>query len=189
MVQPKPDLVAELDADEAELLARLADTLTPVTPDAALRAALLAKASGPGRLHRFAEAVAAMVDVSVDKARELLDRVADATRWERDLFPGMDALWVEGGPAAANCIRGFARLDAGAAFPDHEHIGDEATLVLEGVMLESGGAVVRPGETIVMRAGTAHNYRAAPDGPDLLFFVVAKTAIGFPGGPALNARD
>lgn len=189
MVQPQTDLLAELDPHEAEVLARLADTLAPVAPDAGMRAALLARTRGPGRLHHFAESVAAMVDVSLDKARELLDRVADTTRWERELFPGMDALWVEGGPAAADCIRGFARLDAGTAFPEHEHIGDEATLVLEGVMLESGGAVVRPGETIVMRAGTAHNYRAAPDGPDLLFFVVARKAIGFPGGGALLARD
>ena len=189
MVQPPTDLLAELDPADAAVLARLADTLAPVAPDAALRSALLARARGPGRLDRFAAAVAAMVDVSIDKARELLDRVADTSRWERDLFPGMHALWVEGGPAAANCIRGFARLDAGAAFPEHEHVGDEATLVLEGVMLESGGAVVRPGETIVMPAGTAHYYRAAPDGPDLLFFVVAKTAIGFPDGAALHPRD
>jgi len=174
---------------DADVLAALAALLAPIAPSAAARAAIRDATSAPGRLHRFADKIAAMIDVTVGKARELLDRVADASLWDKDLVPGMDALWVEGGPSAGQCIRGFARLAAGAAFPDHRHLGDEETLVLEGAMVESGGAVVRPGETLVMRQGSEHNYRAAPGGTDLLFFVVVREGIAFPGGPELKHRD
>lgn len=184
------DFVAEhmSGAGDARVIDAIVADLARVAPSASLRDRILAASAGPGRLYRFAEQIAAMVDVTIDKARELLDRVAESTLWERNLFPGMDALWVEGGPAVANCIRGFARLEAGAAFPEHEHLGDETTLVLEGVMLESGGAVVRPGEQIVMTAATHHHYRAAPGRTDLLFFLVVREGIGLPGAKLLH-RD
>ncbi len=193
-LENKPlDFVVELMSEPADavVIAALVAELAPIEPAAATRRALMqaiATTEAHGRLYRFAEAIAAMVDVTIDKARELLDQVADASRWEKNLFPGMDALWVGGGPRAAQCIRGFARLASGAEFPHHEHLGDEATLVLEGVMLESGGAVVRPGETSVARAGTQHHYRAAPGRADLLFFVVAREGIGI-GDVTLRHRD
>ncbi|MCC6624687.1 MAG: transcriptional regulator [Deltaproteobacteria bacterium] len=180
---------ANEEPGDADVLAALAGALAPMAPPPALRARILDATRAPGRLHRFADKLAAMLDVTIDKARELLDRAADASLWERELVPGMDALWVEGGPAVAGCIRGFARLRAGVAFPDHRHLGPETTLVLEGAMLESGGATVRPGETLVMHEGSEHNYRAAPGGTDLLFFVVVGQGIAFPGGSELLHRD
>lgn len=176
------------DLRDADILAALVDSLEPIAPSAAARAALLAATQAPGRLHRFADKVASMLDVTVEKAKALLDRVADAVLWERDLFPGMDALWVDGGPGAANCIRGFARLRAGEAFPEHDHLGVETQLVLEGAMLVSDGRVVRPGEVIRSEPGTSHSYRAAPGGPDLLFFVVVAEGITLPDGD-LRHRD
>ncbi|MFO0744331.1 MAG: cupin domain-containing protein [Myxococcota bacterium] len=100
----------------------------------------------------------------------------------------MDALWVEGGAAAARCIRGFARLRAGATFPDHTHLGVELQLVLEGTLLDSNGVVARPGDIVRSEPGTSHSYFAAPGGPDLLFFVVAAEGIELPGG-VLRHRD
>lgn len=189
-----PDVLPSIliDAPEpgdADVIAALVDDLAPVAPDASLRTRILDAARGPGRLHRFADKLAALIDVTIDKARELLDRATDASLWERDLMPGMDALWVEGGPAATQCIRGFARLSAGQPFPDHRHLGDESTLVLEGAMLESGGAVVRPGEVLDMPEGSEHAYSAAPGGVDLLFFVVVRNGIAIPGVGELLHRD
>lgn len=175
--------------DDDQLVAALLAGLVPVAPRVALRERVLASARAPGRLARFADRLAAMIDVTIDKAKELLERVADASLWERDLVPGLDALWVEGGPAVAGCIRGFARLGAGKAFPVHTHLGEETTLVLEGAMVESGGAVVRPGETLVMKAGDTHSYSAAGGGPDLLFFVVIREGIAIEGAGEMRHRD
>lgn len=175
--------------DDDLLVAALLEGLEPLAPSATLRERVMASARAPGRLARFADKLAAMIDVTIDKAKELLDRAADASLWERDLVPGLDALWVEGGPAVAGCVRGFARLAAGAAFPVHTHLGEETTLVLEGAMIESGGAVVRPGETLVMKAGDTHSYAAAGGGPDLVFFVVVREGIAIEGAGELRHRD
>lgn len=175
--------------DDDLLVAALLEGLEPVAPSATLRERVMASARAPGRLARFADKLAAMIDVTIDKAKELLDRAADASLWERDLVPGLDALWVEGGPAVAGCVRGFARLAAGAEFPVHTHLGEETTLVLEGAMIESGGAVVRPGETLVMKAGDTHSYAAAGGGPDLVFFVVIREGIAIEGAGELRHRD
>lgn len=163
------------DSDDAELAAALVMALAPIAPPPALRARIL-DATREGRLHRFADAIAAMIDVTVDKARELLDRIADPSVWQRDLFPGLDAVWVAGGPAVAGCIRGFARLGAGQTFPEHEHRGVERQLVLQGAMIDSSGNVARPGDETRMEAGTRHAYRAA-DGVDLLLFVVIEHGV------------
>ena len=183
------DEVMELSGDADVLATALVADLEPIEPTVGLRDRLLATTRGPGRLYRFAAKIAAMIDVSVDKAKELLDRVAKAELWERDLVPGLDALWVEGGPAAAQCIRGFARLQAGASFPDHEHLGPETTLVLEGTMIDSLGTTVRPGETYSMEPGSLHNYRAASGGTDLLFFVVVSQGISIGPGVVMKHRD
>lgn len=184
------DFASLLEAGDADVLAALVTTLPPLAPSAGAWERLSAATSGGGRLARFAGQLAALIDVSVDKAKELLDRVTDLSSWERDLVPGLDALWVEGGPAVASCIRGFARLRAGAPFPVHHHLGDETTLVLEGAMIESGGRVVRPGETLTMRGDDhAHAYHAAPGGTDLLFFVVVREGIAFEDGARLLHRD
>lgn len=183
------DLTTLLEPRDAEVLAALVTALAPIEPTAIRRARLLEATARPGRLARFAAPIAALIDVTVDKARELLERLGDASSWQRDLVPGLDALWVEGGPAAAACIRGFARLAAGAPFPVHRHLGRETTLVLEGAMIESSGRVVRPGESLTLDADVRHSYRAAPGGTDLLFFVVVREGIAFEDGERLLHRD
>ena len=178
-----------LGRSDADLLAEaLMTELEPIAPSGTLRAALLDATARPGRLARFAAKLAAMVDVSLDKAHELLERVTRAELWERDLVPGLEAIWVEGGPAVAQCVRGFARLAAGREFPEHHHLGRETMLILEGAMIDSSGAVVRPGETYVMEAGTTHSYRAAPGGTDLLFFTVVREGITI-GDGEVRHRD
>lgn len=184
---PVAGVLSEPGADQ--VVAALVDGLVPVEPRATVRASILAEIQHKGRLARFADKIAALADVSLEKARELLDRVARTSLWERDLVPGLDALWVEGGPAVAQCIRGFARLDAGAPFPIHKHLGDETTLVLEGAMIESSGHVIRPGQTYDMTAGSEHSYRAEAGGTDLLFFVVVREGLTLEDGSELKHRD
>lgn len=174
---------------DLDVIAALAGLLEPVAPSPSARAALLDAAREPGRLHRFAAQVAALVDVSIDKAKALLDRLADPAAWERGLFPGLDAVWVEGGPAAAQCVRGFGRLAAGAEFPLHDHLGRETMLILEGGLEDSLGARKRPGDLHVMDEGTRHAYHATPGGADLLFFVVIREGIVIDGAGPLRHRD
>jgi quercetin dioxygenase-like cupin family protein len=66
---------------------------------------------------------------------------------------------------------------AGTTFPEHEHLGEETVLVLQGAFTEPGsGRTVRAGETDVLSAQSSHTFHAPPDGPDLLMLQV--TAVG-----------
>jgi quercetin dioxygenase-like cupin family protein len=171
------DLADEgLSASELGLLA-LCDGLPEIEPPASLRARVLEDAVLPSRFGRFAEQVAELLDVGLDKARELLARIDDPAAWSHEL-PGVSFLWVEGGPRVAQAVRGFVRVQAGLEFPHHEHLGDEVTLVMQGAFEDHDRKrVFRPGEVDHMRQGTSHGFRVVPDGPDLLKLAVVQTGL------------
>ena len=170
------DWLDELDPDGADLVAAaLVRGLAPIAPAADGRDRLL-RETGSGRLHHFAERIARLIDVTVERARTLLDRAMDASAWETTVVPGLTTFWVEGGAAVAGCIRGFIKLEAGHAFPVHKHLGDEKVLVLEGVMLDSSGQVFRPGDFVPLPAGHEHAYETVGV-LDLLTFAVVREGI------------
>jgi hypothetical protein len=149
-------------------LVQLSVGLDPMAPAPGSRERLLADVSTNGRFARFAEATAKLLDLSLDRAKALLDRLGDDSLFSREL-PGISFFWCEGGPAVANAVRGFVRVAAGTHFPDHEHIGDEIVLVLQGSFVDATrGLTFTAGDTDVMKAGTSHAYYVPEGGPDLL---------------------
>lgn len=184
-----PASTADADLDEADLNAltdTLLDDLEPLTPPAALRERML-QATG-SRLERFADKLAALIDVTVERAKALLANALEPVGWEPLPVPGAMTLWVDGGPAAAACIRGFLRIPAGASFPHHTHAGDEKVLVLDGCMIDSTGEEFNPGDLSVMAAGSSHHYVARAGASDLLVFAVVKEGIDI-GDQAFRHRD
>jgi len=174
----------DLESGDLDLLtAALTADLTPLAPSPSIRERLLH--TGPSRFARFARTLADLIDVSVDRAKALLERaldLADPVRsapdaWEPLPVPGACTLWVDGGSAVAGCIRGFVRIPAGSDFPQHRHIGDEKVLVLDGAILDSSGQEFHPGDIAEMPAGSSHSYRARDGGTDLLIFAVVREGI------------
>lgn len=181
-----PDFLSELElydghGDDAESMSAaelgliaLCEGLNELEPPPELRARLLDDAVLPSRFSRFATQVAELLDVGLDKARELLARIDDPAAWSHEL-PGISFLWVEGGPRVANAVRGFVRVDAGLEFPHHEHLGDESILVLQGGFEDLERArVFRPGDVDHMSQGTSHAFRVLSGGPDLLKLAVVQ---------------
>lgn len=164
-VAADPELAAELAAFEAAA-AELVIGLDPVTPAPAVRDRLLVSTGG-GRFDRFAERLARMFDVGVERMRELLGLIEDPGRWE-PAFPGAALLHFEAGPACAGADTGFVRVAAGASFPYHRHDGDEHVLVLQGSIVDDDGKITAVGEEDQRVAGTAHDFAAGP-GEDLIF--------------------
>lgn len=155
----------------------LSEALPAIAPRTALRAQLMAAIPSSGRFERFASSVAELLDIGLDRARALLDRLDDPSAWSNEL-PGISFFWVEGGPRVADAVRGFLRVQAGSDFPVHEHIGDEVVLVLQGSFEDPGrGAVFRPGDIDRQAPGTSHDYRVPKDGPDLLQLAVVHTGV------------
>jgi quercetin dioxygenase-like cupin family protein len=147
-----------------------------------------------GRLHRFAEPLAQLMDVDLARARALLDHIDAPGAFEAGPFPGLDITLchVEGGPAVANAITGFVRVAPGLSFPEHEHLGEEHVLVLQGRLVERGtGLESGPGDIVTRAAGTSHELSALPGGTDLLYLAVVQTGVKIgdavmgPGSPEL----
>jgi hypothetical protein len=150
-------------------MSALARALTPVSPPPRLRDRVLASAldtpqvARAGRFDRFAARFAAIFDVAVERARELLAWVDDPARWDPPLYPGVRLIHFSGGPACAGCDTGFVRIEPGAVFPHHAHDGEEVTLVLQGSARDSHGTVLKAGEESVLAPGAAHELVAGRD--------------------------
>jgi quercetin dioxygenase-like cupin family protein len=170
-----------LDADSPDTaglgLAALAETLEPVAPSAERRAQLMAAVPAQGRYERFAAQVAELLDVGLERARALLDKLDDVSLFSEEL-PGIALCWLEGGPGTSNAVRGFVRVAAGTRFPEHAHLGEEKVLVLQGSYFDPAcGRAFRPGDLAVMPPGTAHDYVVPADGPDLVMLSVTQVGL------------
>lgn len=163
----------ESEATEShDALSSLSATLGELLPSIGVRERLLSEAVKKDRFVRFAEATARILDVGLDKAREILNQIEDSAAWSHEL-PGISFLWVDGGPSVQDAVRGFVRVQAGLPFPDHEHLGDELVLLIQGSYQDTiSGEIFGPGAVIPMGAGTSHAFVVTPNGPDLIKLAV-----------------
>jgi hypothetical protein len=166
------------DAAAVDLgLSYVASELPTIPPPADFRARLLGAALPEQRLARYAEPIAALLDIDRTAAEALISRIDDASAWI-DFLPGISLLPAPAGPLAWGALRGFVRVRAGFEFPEHEHLGDEAVMIMQGYYSDSiTGEVFGPGDTPRMAADTRHSFRVLADGPDLLGLVVAHNGL------------
>ena len=170
------------DDVDSELLATLLDALPPAAPPAsALKDRLMKSAMSVTSAQRhasFVDRIAALTDLARDKTIALLDALDDAARW---LGGGSESaiFHVEGGPRVANAIVGFVRMQAGAQFIEHEHVGDEVMLIMQGGFVMNG-VTYRAGDEVPSKGGTSHTFVAAP-GPDLLYLGVIEGGMKIDG--------
>lgn len=187
---PKPENVTRLGGEDltTEEYEQLLDGIHTVTPNSSSLKRLLDATTFEKRLDRFAEPLSALLDVSTETASELLAGVDNTLEWQAE--PGLtdtDAIWVEGGPAVRGCIRGFVRIKAKQDFPEHGHLGEEVTLVLQGRMKVDDGRIFGPGDIYVAGPDVTHSLLAM-EGPDLLYFVVVRDGIRI-GDMEIHHRD
>jgi putative transcriptional regulator len=176
-----PALAAELAAlrDAASVL------IVPVAPPPAVKARLLTSVGG-GAFDRFAARLAALYDVTADRARELLGLIERPASWTPTM-PDIELLHFDGGPATAGADCGFVRLAPGATFPLHTHRGAEVCIVLSGRLRDQDGCEYGPGDEAVKSAGSEHFFVAAGPEP-LLFAARVQDGIEIGGAPVRPGR-
>lgn len=188
------DLALDLDAlDEAEVdaLAQLAMAAPASGADAASLASVRvrlfdapARALAPGLFERFGARFAAIFDVTLERAKELLGLVDDPLAWEPGPGPGSWLIHFQGGPAVAGADAGFVKLAPGARFPWHRHHGHEHSLILGGAGDDSMGGRLVPGDEPKCDGATEHDFIAAGDEPYLFAVRVWGVDFNVPRPPA-----
>ena len=133
------------------------DAVIEVAPAPAVKLRLMASI-GAGRFEAFSARIAKLYDVTLDRARELLALIERPASWVQQIVPGLTFVDFEGGPATAGGDCGFVRLVPGAVFPPHTHLGEEATIILQGQIHDPvNGVTVGAGEDYVRPQGTTHH--------------------------------
>ena len=156
----------------AEALTSLALSLPHSAPSVEVRERVLKSVSLTNRFEMFAAQVAELIDVGVDKARELVGLIDDAKSWMATHVPGVFSYDLPVGPRAADAVVGFVKISPGHVFPDHEHMGDEEMFIVQGSCVDDSGTVFKRGDLIRMVPGTHHELRARP-GPDFIYLGIA----------------
>ena len=142
--------------------------LPAVEPPDSGRSRLLSAAAEGNRFADFTERVAELFDIPVAKARKILDRIDDPARWTPGPGPGVTLLGTRPGAAYEGALCGFVRVAPGARFPQHDHLGAEDSIVLQGACTDSDGTVYRRYQDMHYDEGTSHDFEACEGGPDFL---------------------
>jgi quercetin dioxygenase-like cupin family protein len=166
--QPQlPDFVNEsgavIDPQLGRVLSELSSGAT--APPQLLRERLLSTIARP-RL-RYAPlfgALSELFDLGDAALAELFERAESPSQWSASPVPASELLHLTGGPRVAGADNGLVRLQAGARFPMHRHLGLERVLVLRGGYRdEPSGRVYGPGDLHEMSPDSSHAYTALPE--------------------------
>ncbi len=138
----------------------LAGLVAAEQPPARVLARVMSEMEGPGRFARFADRLAALMDLTRERALEVLESLSQPEAWLPGPTEDILLLPVETGPAKQGMLAAFVRLAPGARFPLHTHHGHEWNLVLEGGLREGSGRETWPGEVMEMPEGSSHDFVA-----------------------------
>jgi hypothetical protein len=168
-----PHLRRALD-ELRETAAALVDGLPETAPAPAVRARVddsVDRLVRPGRFDAWSAQLAALFDVTIDKARMFTGWIDDPSRWEPSPLPHVRLVHLPAGPAWAAADCGLVRMPAGTAFPWHVHEGgEEITVVLQGRARYSDGREIGPGDELTAAPGSVHDFVVV--GPDEYVFAV-----------------
>ncbi|MGC4086311.1 MAG: cupin domain-containing protein [Polyangiaceae bacterium] len=164
------DALEEALQGDAVALAELVSLLTPSSPAPApaanARQRLLAKASSPGlRWAPLFDELSRLFDLPDGELSKLGERSADPSQWQAIPIAGVELFHLTGGPQVGAADAGLVRVQPGLVFPEHTHLGEERTLILEGEARESSGQLRRPGDVLVMPGDSSHAFQVTSERP------------------------
>lgn len=176
-------------AAELQIVQGAAETVTlslrPIAPPRELRARILetaAAGASRGRFAPFVDRIASLTDQPINVVSSALDSIDEPSAWEPGPTLGCAIIHLPKGPALADALVGFVRVESGVRFPVHRHLGDEVVIILQGALCDEDGALARRGEVVTKGNATSHWFDAVGPIP-LVYFVRLEGGVEFPGLP------
>lgn len=181
--------IAEHDGELAlDDMARVALAAPSQPPPAALADRIRTSSESEHRWPDLIATVRELGDLGEDVAADLLRAIDGGERWSLGPNDDVQLLHFDGGPRVANSVTGFVRIAPGGEFPDHEHVGDEVVLVMQGAFRdELDGRTHGRGAVVRMGAGSAHRLRAVGPLP-LVYMAVIEGGVRI-GGELIAPGD
>jgi putative transcriptional regulator len=143
-----------------------------LAPKPSLRSRLLKDVSEIVPYARYLDDMAKMLVGSPGLLEDELRGLPHPNTWDDGPVDHCRLFPCEAGTTLSNVIRTLVLMESGSTFPDHEHLGDEHILVLQGSLLDEDGQLYRPGDKLYMAEGTHHSFEV-PVGLDLIYFNVS----------------
>lgn len=162
------------------VLDALASALEPAAaPAHGLRARLFGHITGRERFSPFLDRLITLFDLPEADTRREIEAINDPdAEWE-PMLDGCRFRDFDGGPALGDAHAGLIRLEPGAVFPNHRHVGEERMLLLQGRVRDTEGNEYRAGDWIVSADGSAHEMLAIGD--EEVIYAAVVTALEFSG--------
>jgi hypothetical protein len=144
----------------SERVASLADAGSQVMR-ANARARLLTTLSSEERFRPFFAELDRYLAIGLDALRAVLRKLEVPESYQVAPIPGVRFFHFPPGARSRFAEAGIVKLDKGARFPRHRHLGAEINFVLEGTLIDAGLSY-GPGSVVANAAGSAHDYSAGP---------------------------
>ena len=164
-----PLLRAELEEIQ-NALNGIVEEENPVKPPMALRNRILSSMHIENQSAGFVDRLCAMFQLSAKQIQDILSNINNIGNkpWEQLEIPGIQLLHFDGGPKVATADCGLVYIEPGTTFPNHEHGGDEWSLVLQGEVESNDEKIYYPGDFVHFGPGSKHYVRAIGDEPVIL---------------------
>lgn len=147
-----------------------------ITPPSTLRSRLLDDISSIAPYSLYHDEMARILRGSKDALQRELKAMPHPKTWIDGPIPRCRLYPCIAAGAPRDAIRTLVLMESGSHFPEHEHLGDETVLILQGSLLHQDGKVSRPGEVLQMPKGTSHGFDV-PEGLDLIYLAVVDHGI------------
>lgn len=147
-----------------------------MTPPGDLRSRLLQDVSSIAPYSLYHQQMADALGGTEAGLREELSSMPDPSTWAQGPIPHCRLFPCVAGAEPRNAIRTLVRMEQGSRFPEHEHVGDETVLIVQGSLRSEDGQVHRPGKVLRMAAGTSHGFDV-PKGLDLIYLAVVEEGL------------
>ncbi len=163
-------------------LENIALSIAEVTPSKELKTTIFAdlQATGSEKYAGFIKYLMRFFQLPKATITTILDSLNDisAPAWDKSPFNGAYLHHFKAGGNHADAHCGLIYLKPGTKISNHEHLGEEKMLVIEGEVIIDDGKIYRSGELAISKKGSSHALQAG-DNSAAILAVIANDGVNF----------